>query len=54
MRHHLRMESIRVGLCLRSFQILEGFFAVFPGLGRDRLHEFVVGAVHLVHYIRAA
>jgi hypothetical protein len=52
--HHPSGEAIGVGLGLRSFQILEGFFAGFPGLGRDRLEELVVGAVDLVHHMRAS
>jgi len=52
-RHNFGREAIGVCLGLRSFEILEGFFAGFPGLGRDRLHELVVGAVHLFHLMRA-
>ena len=54
MGHHPGRESIGVGLRLRSLQVLEGLFAGFPGFSRDRLHEFVVGAVDLVHHMRAA
>jgi len=52
--HHPGREAIGVGLRLRSLQILERLFAWFPGLGRDRLHEFVVGAVNLVYHVRSA
>src|SRR6266568_3643142 len=52
--HHLGREAIGVGLRLRSLQVLEGLFAGFPDLGRDRLHLLVVGAVHLVHHVGAA
>ena len=53
MGHHLGREAIGVGLSLRSLQVLEGLFAGFPGLGRDRLQELVVGAVDLIHHMRA-
>lgn len=48
MGHHPGREAIGVGLRLRSLQVLERLFAGFPDLGRDCLHEFVVGAVDLV------
>ena len=54
MGHHPGREAIGVGLRLRSLQVLERLFAGLPGLGRDRLHELVVGAVHLVHHMGAA
>jgi hypothetical protein len=53
-RHHFSREAIGVGLRLGSLQVLERLFAGFPGLGRDRLHELVVGAVDLVHHTGAA
>ena len=53
MRHHFSREAIGVGLSLCSFQILECLLAGFPGLGRDRLQELVVGAVHLIHHMCA-
>ncbi len=52
--HHLGREAVGVGLRLGPLQVLEGLIAGFPGLSRDRLHELVVGAVHLVHHMRAA
>ena len=54
MGHHPGGEAIGVGLCLGSLQILERLFAWFPGLGRDRLQELIVGAVDLVHHMRAS
>ena len=53
MGHHPGREAIGVGLRLRSLQILERLLAGFPGLGRDRLHELVVGAVYLVQHMNA-
>jgi hypothetical protein len=51
--HHPGGEAIGVGLGLGSLQVLERLFAGLPGLGRDRLQELVVGAVDLVHHMRA-
>ena len=51
--YHPGGEAIGVGLRLRPLQVLEGLFAGFPGPGRDRLQELVVGAVDLVHHMRA-
>jgi hypothetical protein len=51
--HHFGREAIGVGLGLRSLQVLKRLFAGLPGLGRDRLQELVVGAVDLVHHMRA-